>query len=58
MLLRRLQSFDHHDLDFAGAASAEGRGLLVFLGCEAGDALLEGRKLDDHKALELSPDLP
>src|SRR5208337_1749759 len=44
--------FHDDGLDFAGALATERRGLVVFLGFEAGDALLQGRKFDHHEALE------
>src|SRR6516165_7426798 len=52
-LARRIAAFDHDGLDRARAVAAEGRGAVVFGRGEAGDALLEGRKLDHHEALEL-----
>src|SRR6516164_3294568 len=52
-LARRIAAFDHDGLDLARAVAAEGRGAVVFGRGEAGDALLEGRKLDHHEALEL-----
>src|SRR5262249_35448421 len=45
--------FDNNSFDFARAAAAEGRGTVVFGRGEAGDALLEGGKLDHHEAVEL-----
>src|SRR5579871_1345867 len=53
-LFGRISAIDHDCLHFAGAiGAAEGGGLIVFVGLEAGDALLEGRKLDDYEALKL-----
>src|SRR5258707_11627508 len=50
---RGVSGFDHHQLVLPDAVSAaKGRGLLVFLRVEAGDALLERRKLDHDEAVE------
>jgi hypothetical protein len=52
-LLRRIAAIDHDRLHLAGAVgAAEGGGFVVFVGLEAGDALLEGRKFDHDEALE------
>src|SRR5713226_1111260 len=52
-LRRGFSGFDHHQLVLPDAVSAaKGRGLLVFLRVEAGDALFERRKLDDDEAVE------
>src|SRR5579862_8047509 len=49
----RVATFDHDGLDLAGAiGAAEGGGLVVLVGREAGDALREGRKFDHHEALK------
>ena len=52
-LFRRLAAFDHDGFDFAGASPAEDAGVVVFGRIETSDALLERRKLDDDKAMEL-----
>src|SRR6516162_2643350 len=51
-LARRIAAFDHDGLDLTRAVAAEGRGAVVFGRGEAGDALLEGRELDHHEAVE------
>src|SRR6516164_10147598 len=51
-LARQIAAFDHDGLDLARAVAAEGRGAVVFGRGEAGDALLEGRELDHHEAME------
>src|SRR6266545_4594342 len=52
-LRRGFSGFDHHQLVFTDAVpAAKGRGLLVFLRVEAGDALFERRKLDDDETVE------
>ena len=51
-LARRIAGFDHDGLDLTRAVAAEGRGAVVFGRGEAGDALLEGRELDHHEAVE------
>src|SRR5438445_5986152 len=53
ILFGRIPAVDDDGLDFAGAGAAEGGGTAVFVGGEAGDTLLEGRKLDDDEAVEL-----
>src|SRR3979490_36665 len=50
---RAFSRLDHHQLVLTRLVlAAEAGGLLVFLGVEAGDALLEGRELDDDEAVE------
>src|SRR5262249_8362895 len=51
-LFRRIPGFDHDGFDLAGAAAAEGGGAVVLVGGEAGDALLEGGKLDHYEAVK------
>src|SRR5882762_85528 len=52
-LRRAFARLDHHQLVLARLVpAAEPGGLFVFLGVEAGDALLEGRELDDDEAVE------
>src|SRR6267142_625345 len=52
-LRRAFSRLDHHQLVLARLVpAAEPGGLFVFLGVEAGDALLEGRELDDDEAVE------
>src|SRR5262249_46404600 len=51
-LARRIAAVDHDGLDLARAVAAERRGAVVFGRGEAGDALLEGRELDHHEAVE------
>src|SRR6267154_1789057 len=52
-LRRAFSRLDHHQLVLPRIVpAAEGRGLLVFRGVEAGDALLERRELDDDEAVE------
>src|SRR6266446_5173946 len=50
----RIAAIDHDGLDLAGTAAAEGGGPVVVLRGEAGHALLEGRKLDHHEAMEFA----
>src|SRR5665213_1915764 len=45
-------ALDHNGLDLTGSAAPECRGSIIFRRGEAGDALLEGRKLNHNKALE------
>src|SRR5262249_41149697 len=52
-LARRIAAFDNDGLHFARAVAAESRGTVIFRRGEARDALLEGRKLDHDKPLEL-----
>src|SRR6185437_16175352 len=49
---RGVAAVDDDVLDLAGAVAAEGCGRLVLGRVEAGDRLLEGRKLDHHVAGE------
>src|SRR5262245_21740302 len=49
----RIAAVDHDGLDLAGAATPERRRLVVFVGGEAGHALLKGGKLDDDETVEL-----
>src|SRR6266513_102549 len=52
-LRRAFSRLDHHQLVLARLVpAAERRRLLVLLRVEAGDALLEGRELDDDEAVE------
>ena len=51
--LRRGAAGFHDDgFDFAGAIAAERRGLVIFFGFEAGDALFQRRKFNHHEAVE------
>src|SRR5258706_13755601 len=53
LLRRAFSRLDHHQLVLSRIVpAAKGRGLLVFRGVEAGDALLERRELDDDEAVE------
>src|SRR5258707_13899987 len=53
LLRRAFSRLDHHQLVFSRIVlAAEGRGLLVLPGVEAGDALFERRELDDDEAVE------
>src|SRR6266568_3111043 len=53
LLWQAFAGFHHHQLVFTDTVSAaRGRGLLVFPRLEAGDALLERRKLDHNEAVE------
>ena len=56
--LRRVAGIDHDGLDLARAASTERGGLVVFVGLEAGHALLEARKFDHDEAVEFVRALP
>src|SRR6478609_5648683 len=48
-----IAAFNDDSLDLAGTLAAKGGSTVVFRRGEAGDALLEGRKLNHHEALEL-----
>src|SRR6516165_3132155 len=48
----RIATLHDHSLHLAGSGAAKSRGRVIFGRREAGDALLERRKLDDDKAVE------
>src|SRR5262245_44520489 len=51
-LTGRVAAVDHDGFDLAGTAAPKRRGRVVFGRGEAGDTLLEGRKLDHYETVE------